>query len=190
MYSADFEYIRDNCTLCKKCSLYSDRLNVVFGQGNENADILIVGDFPTGKDDLKGTAFSGQEGEILRKFFTLCDIDEDRDVFITNIIKCQPQDDAQPSREQYDACLEHLRSQVRLIKPKIIVCLGERTAKKMIDPSFSLSAQHGSFIKKGKLFFIATYHPSEIIQDADKRECFLGDFQALRDTVKKTGITG
>lgn len=190
LYSADFEYIRDNCTLCKKCPLYAERLNIVFGQGNEKADILILGDFPTGKDDLQGVAFSGKEGEMLERFFTLCDIDAEKDIFVTDIIKCQPEEGSIPEDAHFDLCLEHLRNQVRMIKPKIIVCLGEITAKKMIDPSFNMSADHGKFIKKGKLFFIASYHPREIIEDINKRDIFLGDFQVLRETVKKTGITG
>ncbi len=188
MYSADFEYIKDQCTLCKKCPLYEERLNIVFGQGNENADILFVGDFPTGKDDLKGIAFSGKDGEMLRKFFTLMDINEEKDIFITNLIKCQPAGDTLPTEEQLDSCIEHLRSQVRHIKPKIIVCLGEAAARKMIDPSFILAKSHGQFIKKGKLFFLATYHPREITDNAEKRTAFLSDFQTLREGAQNAGI--
>lgn len=188
MFSADFENLKDQCTLCKKCPLCEDRLNIVFGQGNENADILFVGDAPSGKDDLKGTAFSGKEGEILNKFFFLSDIDREKDIFITNLIKCQPSEDTKPDDTQLDSCIEHLRNQVRLIKPKIIVCLGETAAKKMIDPSFSIRKSHGQFIKKGKLFFIATYHPREIIDDTEKRTDFLSDFQALREVAQNAGI--
>lgn len=188
MYSSDFEYIKDQCILCKKCPLYEDRLNIVFGQGNEKADILFVGDSPSGKDDLKGIAFSGKDGEILDKFFILTDIDKEKDIFITNLIKCQPSEDTIPTEKQLDICIEHLRNQVRHIKPKIIVCLGETAARKMIDSAFILRKSHGQFIKKGKLFFLATYHPREIIDDKDKRTAFLSDFQALREAAKKAGI--
>lgn len=188
MYSADFEYIKDQCTLCKKCPLYEGRLNIVFGQGNERADILFVGDAPQGKDDLKGIAFTGKAGEILDKFFTLCDIDKNKDIFITNILKCRPEDDEKPTQEQLDLCLEHLRNQVRFIKPKIIVCFGDTAAKKMIDPTFNLTENHGKFIKKGKLFFLATYHPREIIEDDEKRTVFLSDFQSLREGAKNADI--
>lgn len=186
MYSPDFEYIKGTCTLCKKCPLYEDRLNIVFGQGNEKADILFVGDYPFGKDDLKGIAFSGKEGEILEKFFILCDIDKNKDVFITDILKCQPAE--KPDDSCFGLCMEHLRAQVRFIKPKIIVCLGETSAKKMIDPDFSLSESHGKFIKKGKLYFLATFNPREIVENTEKRTLFLSDFQSLREAAKKAGI--
>ncbi len=187
MYSAVFESIKDECTLCRKCPFYEDRLNIVFGEGSENADILFVGDFPRGKDDLKGLPFTGKEGEVFRKFLSLCDMSEDN-VFITDILKCRPEDGVLPEDSHYDACMEHLRSQVRFIKPKIIVCLGEGTAKKMIDPSFDLRKSHGKFIKKGKLFFLGAYHPSEIINDEKKRITFLADFQTLREGARNAGI--
>ncbi len=187
MYSAEFENIKDECTLCKKCPFYEERLNIVFGEGSERADILFVGDFPRGKDDLKGMPFTGKEGEIFRNFLALCDMDKEN-YFLTNILKCRPDDGEVPDDSHYDTCIEHLRNQVRFIKPKIIVCLGESASKKMIDPSFDLRKDHGNFIKKGKLFFIATCHPTEIIGDEDKRLQFLSDFQTLREGAKNAGI--
>ena len=83
MYSAPFESIKDSCTLCKKCPFHEERLNVVFGCGNENADILFVTDMPRGKDDMKGLPLTGKEGGIFRKFLTLCDIDGEKDIFIS-----------------------------------------------------------------------------------------------------------
>ncbi len=187
MYSAEFENIKDECTLCKKCSFCEERLNIVFGEGNERADILFVSDFPRGKDDLKGVPFTGKDGEIFRKFLSLCDINEEK-IFLTGILKCRPADGEIPDDSHYDSCMEHLRNQVRFIKPKIIVCLGEKAAKKMIDPSFDLRKDHGNFIKKGKLFFLATFHPEEIINDEGKRIHFLSDFQTLCESAKKGGI--
>ncbi len=187
MYSAEFESIKEQCTLCKSCPLHGERLNIVFGEGSEKADILFVGDFPRGEDDLKGSPLTGKEGAFFGKFITLCEIDK-AELFITNILKCRPPDGEIPDDSHYDICMEHLRNQVRLIKPKIIVCLGETAAKKMIDPTFDIKKDHGKFIKKGKLFFIATCHPTEIIDSEDKRTAFLGDFQNLREGAKKGGI--
>ncbi len=188
MYSAAFESLKDECTLCKKCPYHEERLNIVFGEGCEQADILFVGDMPRGRDDLTGEPLTGKSGEVFRKFLTLCDIDEKKDIFLTNILKCRPEDGEIPDDSSYDACMEYLRSQVRLIKPKIIVCLGKAAAKKMIDPAFDLDRSHGSFIKKGKLFFLATYHPAEITDNESKRLAFLSDFQTLRETAKKGNL--
>jgi len=187
MYSAEFESIKDACTLCKKCPFYEERLNTVFGEGSEKADILFVGDFPRGKDDLKGMPFTGKEGEILRKLLTLCDISNEK-YFLTNIVKCRPADGENPEVSHYESCMDYLRNQVRHIKPKIIVCLGEGPAKRMIDPSFDSLKDRGKFIKKGKLFFLATHHPSEVIDNEDKRIELLSDFQLLRETAKKGNL--
>ncbi|MBR5437690.1 MAG: uracil-DNA glycosylase [Clostridia bacterium] len=188
MYSAEFEKIKDECTLCKKCQFHEDRLNIVFGCGNERADILFVGDAPRGRDDLKGTPLSGRSGECFGKFLTLFDLDGDRDIFLTNILKCRPSDEEIPDNTHFDACMEHLRNQVRFMKPKIIVCLGETAAKKMIAPDLLLRRKHGKIIKKGKLFFLATYHPAEITDDEDKRVAFLSDFTVLHQWLKESGI--
>lgn len=188
MYSAEFESIKDGCALCKACPFHEERLNIVFGAGAEDADILFVGDMPRGRDDLKGKPLTGRAGEIFADFLSLCDMDAEKDIFLTNILKCRPVDGEIPDDSHYDACMEHLRSQVRHIKPKIIVCLGKAAAQKMIDPSFDLVRSRGKFIKKGKLFFLATYHPSEIIDNEDKRVAFLEDFQNLREGAKQGGI--
>ncbi|MBQ9914176.1 MAG: uracil-DNA glycosylase [Clostridia bacterium] len=187
MYSTEFENIKEECTLCKKCAFHEERLNIVFGEGSEGADILFVGDFPRDEDDLKGSPLSGRSGSLFGKFVSLCDLDK-AELFITNILKCRPADGVTPDGDHYTACMEHLRSQVRLIKPKIIVCLGEEAAKRMIDPAFSMDRDHGRFIKKGKLFFIATCHPAEAVKSEDKRLVFLSDFQALREGARKGGI--
>ena len=187
MYSAEFKSLREECALCKKCPFHEERLNIVFGEGSETADILFVGDFPRGEDDLKGTPLTGREGELFRKLVTLCDIDKAK-LFVTNILKCRPADGVPPDSSHYDTCMELLRSQVRHIKPKIIVCLGEAAAKKMIDPAFDTDRNHGKFIKKGKLFFMATCHPAEAVADEDKRLSLLSDFQALREGAEKGGI--
>lgn len=188
MYSAEFLSLKEQCSLCKNCPCHTERLNTVFGKGAENASVLFVGDIPRGKDDLAGTPFSGKEGELLEKFLILAGLSTRENVFITNILKCRPENENDINDAHLDLCMEHLRNQVRIIKPKIILCFGERTAKKMIDPSFSLRQSHGSFIKKGKLFFLATYHPIEALRSEAKRLDFLADMQALREAAQNAGI--
>lgn len=185
MYSSNFEMIKDQCALCRKCSLHSERLNVLFGQGNERADVLFVFDAPRGKDDLKALPFSGKSGELLDKLLYLHDINRQEDAFTTGIVKCKPPESREPTEEEMDICIEHLRNQVRHIKPKIILCFGERAAKKMIAPDFDLRRSHGQFIKKGKLFFMGTCHPDEIINDEKKRLLMLEDIGNLSRGIKQ-----
>lgn len=184
MFSPSFEAIKDQCVLCHRCPLHEERLNVLFGTGNEKADILFVSDGPRGNDDMKAIPFSGKSGELLDKFLTLLSLDKQQDIFITPIVKCRPPEGRTPTAEEMELCIEHLRNQVRHIKPKIILCFGEAAAKKMIAPDFSLKRSHGQFIKKGKLFFIGTFHPDEIVDSEEKRLLLLEDFQKLREGIE------
>ncbi len=185
MYSAAFEEIRDRCVLCEKCELSKSREHTLFGCGSENARLLFVFDSAKEKDGVKGIPFSSESGRILDNFFTLMSLDKRKDVFITPIVKCAALKGSAPTQQQMEECMPYLRDQVRHIKPNIIVCLGEAAAKKMIDAAFSLKANHGRFIKKGKLYFMGTYSPYELGSDVDKRLAFLEDMQGLREIVDR-----
>ena len=163
------ESIKEKCTSCTQCGLYKTKTNTVFGVGNENADIMFVGEDPGESEDLSGVPFVGRAGQLLDKYLFEVDIDRD-DVYIANILKCRPQNNRDPLPEEQDACIAHLREQVRLIKPKIIVCLGRISAMKLIDPNFRITREHGTFFKKGAFEIVSVYHPSLLLRDPSKRE--------------------
>lgn len=173
------------CLSCEKCELCKTRTNVVFGVGNENADIMFVGEGPGEQEDLKGEPFVGKSGQLLDKYLEVIDLDRRKNIYIANIVKCRPPSNRDPKPEEQEMCIPYLRRQVKLISPKIIVCLGRIAAQKIISPDFRITQQHGQIIKKGGLAFMATFHPSALLRNPANKPLALEDFQVLRDFIEE-----
>lgn len=161
---------------------------MVFGVGNENADIMFVGEGPGENEDLKGEPFVGKAGQLLDKYLSVIDLDRKKNVYIANIVKCRPPKNRDPLPEEQEACIPWLRAQTRLIKPKIIVCLGRIAAQRLIDPEFRVTKQHGQFIKKGNILFMGTFHPAALLRNEAQKPDALSDFSALREKIAELGI--
>lgn len=161
---------------------------MVFGVGNENADIMFVGEGPGENEDLKGEPFVGKAGQLLDKYLAVIDLDRKKNIYIANIVKCRPPKNRDPLPEEQEACIPWLRAQTRLIKPKIIVCLGRIAAQRLIDPEFRVTKQHGRFIKKGNILFMGTFHPAALLRNEAQKPDALSDFLALREKIAELGI--
>ena len=144
----NWESLEKTCTDCRRCALGSTRTNCVFGTGNKNADLMFVGEAPGADEDRTGIPFVGAAGKHLDRFLEAVGIERD-DVYIANILKCRPPHNRDPLPDEQDCCIEYLRAQVRLIKPKMIVCLGRIAAMRLIDPAFRITASHGKFYTRG-----------------------------------------
>lgn len=180
--------LKSDCLLCRSCPLETTRTNVVFGVGNENADIMFVGEGPGENEDLKGEPFVGKAGQLLDKYLAVIDLDRKKNIYIANIVKCRPPKNRDPLPEEQEACIPWLRAQTRLIKPKIIVCLGRIAAQRLIDPEFRVTKQHGQFIKKGNILFMGTFHPAALLRNEAQKPDALSDFSALREKIAELGI--
>ena len=174
-----WEELYDECSSCEKCELYKTRTNCVFGVGDRNADILFVGEAPGEKEDLSGTPFVGRAGQLLDKFLFAVDIPRES-IYIANILKCRPPKNRDPKPDEEDACMDYLREQVRLIKPKMIVCLGRISAQRLIDPNYRITKEHGQWIQKGSFLMTAVYHPALLLRDPRKKEEMLEDMKAIK----------
>lgn len=174
-----FEALKQACIDCRKCALGSTRTNCVFGTGNPNADLLFVGEAPGEQEDLSGVPFVGRAGQLLDKFLYAVDIDR-KDVYIANILKCRPPKNRDPLPEEEEACMPFLREQVRLIRPKIIVCLGRISAMKLIKPDFKITRDHGQWFEKGSFLMTAVYHPAALLRDPRKKEDMLADMKRIK----------
>lgn len=174
-----WEELYDECASCEKCELYKTRTNCVFGIGDKNADILFVGEAPGEKEDLSGTPFVGRAGQLLDKFLFAVDIPRES-VYIANILKCRPPKNRDPKPDEEDACMDYLREQVRLIKPKMIVCLGRISAQRLIDPNYRITKEHGQWVQKGGFLMTAVYHPALLLRDPRKKEEMLEDMKAIK----------
>ena len=174
-----WEELEQKCKACSKCPLCETRTNVVFGSGNMNARLMFVGEAPGEQEDLSGIPFVGRAGKLLDKFLYAVDIDRE-DVYIANMLKCRPPKNRDPKEEEQDLCIEYLREQVRLIQPKIIVCLGRISAKRLIKEDFMITKEHGIFYEKGGMTICAVYHPSALLRDPRKKEDMLIDMQKIK----------
>ena len=186
--NSEFENLKAQCLSCKNCPLHEGRHNVVFGVGNENADIMFIGEGPGEQEDLQGEPFVGKSGQLLDKYLSLVDLDRRSNIYIANIVKCRPPMNRDPKPEEQDVCISFLRQQVKMIKPKIIVCLGRIAAQKLISADFRITAQHGEFFEKGGIHFMATFHPSALLRNESNKPLALEDFQKLRDKIKELGL--
>ena len=175
----NFSELEKSIGECQKCSLCQTRKHTVVGKGNPAAKLMFVGEAPGEQEDLQGLPFVGAAGKLLDQYLIACDISME-DVYICNILKCRPPHNRDPLPEEEDACMEHLRNQVRLIRPKIIVCLGRIAAKRMIDADFRITANHGRWYEKGAFRMMAVYHPSALLRDPAKREDMLRDMMEIK----------
>ena len=181
----DWNGLKSICSGCTKCGLCETRHNVVFGAGWEEADVLFVGEGPGEQEDLKGEPFVGPAGKLLDDMLSIIDLDRKRNCYIANIVKCRPPRNRDPLETEQDACIGYLRNQVALIKPKIIVCLGRIAAKRLIDPDYRITRQHGQWVNKNGIWMTAIYHPSALLRDVRKRPETFDDLISIRDKLKE-----
>lgn len=185
---SQLDFLKNECLGCKACPLREGARQVVFGTGNENADIMFVGEGPGEQEDIQGEPFVGKSGQLLDKYLELIDLDRKKNIYIANIVKCRPEGNRDPKEEEQDICIDWLRRQVREIKPKIIVCLGRIAAQKLISPDFRVTSQHGQFVEKGGIYFMGTFHPSALLRYEANKPLALSDFQSLREKAKELGL--
>ena len=179
----DWNELKESCENCKKCNIGLKRKNCVFGCGNRNADIMFIGEAPGQTEDETGIPFVGLAGKHLDKFLCAVGIERD-DVYIANILKCRPEGNRDPSDEEQDNCIDYLREQVKLIKPKLIVCLGRISAMRLIKPDFKITREHGIFHKKGNFTITAVYHPSALLRDPSKNKDMYLDMKKIAEFIQ------
>lgn len=184
----DWEELEKTCLSCQSCGLCRNRHNVVFGVGSRDADVMFIGEGPGEQEDLKGEPFVGPAGHLLDDMLSIIDLSRDN-CYIANIVKCRPPNNRDPLDEEQDACIGYLRSQVALIRPKIIVCLGRVAAKRLIHPDYRITKEHGTWTQKNGIWFSAIYHPSALLRDVKKRPETFDDLLALREKIRQVGAS-
>lgn len=178
------EELKEKCSTCTACELCKTRTNCVFGVGNPNAKLMFVGEAPGEKEDLSGTPFVGAAGKLLDKYLAAVGIDRE-EVYIANILKCRPPKNRDPLPEEEDACIGYLREQVKLIRPRIIACLGRISAKRLIKQDFRITEEHGVWFERGDFTMCAVYHPAALLRDPRKKEAMLTDMQRIKEKLEE-----
>ena len=183
-----WETLESRCRSCRRCEGLADaRRNVVFGVGSVSSKILFVGEAPGEQEDARGEPFVGRAGQLLDRFLIHVGLPRET-VYIANILKCRPPSNRDPLPEEQDACMEYLWEQVRLLDPKILVCLGRIAAKKLISEDYKITAEHGRFTEKNGILMTAVYHPAALLRDPNKKPETLLDFVAIRAKAEELGI--
>ena len=186
--SNDFSAVMAQCGACTKCPLSATRTNVVFGVGNPDAEILFIGEAPGENEDLQGEPFVGRGGQLLDLYLNGIGLDRKENIYITNILKCRPPHNRDPKPEEQEQCLPYLRDMIRIMQPRIIVCVGRIAAQAIISKDFRVTKDHGMFYEKKGILFMGTFHPAALLRDPRRKgDCF-EDFLKLQDKIKAMGI--
>ncbi len=178
--------------LCQKADVLRTDLEgtqLVFGVGNPNADLLLIGEAPGAEEDKQGEPFVGKAGQLLNKILDAINFDRD-DVYIANILKHRPPNNRNPKPEERKRSLPFLLRQIDLIEPKLILALGKVSAQTLLDKNLSLTKMRGQFHNfRGKYQLMATYHPAALLRHAKWKRPTWEDVQLLRKRYDELGGT-
>ena len=180
-----WEQLKVECNNCKKCELHKTRTNVVFGVGNEQAEVLFIGEAPGESEDLKGEPFVGRAGRLLDDMIKLIGLSRTENIFIANIVKCRPPGNRDPQNSERELCSEWLKKQIEILKPKIIVCLGRVAATELISSDFKITKEHGKWYEIDGINYMALYHPAFLLRDPHKKPDTFVDLKELEKKIKE-----
>ena len=174
----NWEQLEETAKECKKCKLCQNRNNVVFGTGNRQASLMFIGEGPGADEDLQGTPFVGKAGKLMNMAFEAIGLKRE-EVYIDNIVKCRPPGNRNPQDDEANACLDYLRNQVILVKPKIIVLLGSVALKNILGKEYGITASRGKWIERKGILYMPTWHPAALLRDESKKIDFIRDLQEV-----------
>ena len=179
----NFEELEKSIIGCKKCKLCNNRNNIVFGCGNKNADIMLIGEGPGADEDIQGIPFVGKAGKLMNSAFEALEINRD-DVYIANVVKCRPPNNRNPEKDEETACLDYLRNQVILVKPKIIILLGNVALKAILGNEYSITSARGKWVEKKEILYMPTFHPAALLRDEKKKIDFYNDLRDVKNRLE------
>lgn len=179
----NWEELEKSIINCNKCKLYKTRKNIVFGTGNKDAEIMFIGEGPGADEDMQGEPFVGRAGKLMNMAFGVVGIKREN-VYIANIVKCRPPSNRNPEDDEAFACLNYLRNQVLLVKPKIIVLLGSVALKNILCKEYGITASRGKWVEKKGIKYIPTWHPAALLRDETKKVDFINDLRLVIEELK------
>lgn len=175
--------IREEVSICKACSLCEGRTNVVFGEGNPHARVMIIGEAPGKNEDLQGKPFVGAAGKFLDELLEIAGLKRE-DVFIANVLKCRPPSNRNPKPEEIEACATFLRQQTQTISPDVIVTLGNFATQFILRTGVGITHLRGTVQRAGRFLVLPVFHPAAAIYDRSKRDVLLSDFERVGSLVR------
>ena len=180
----NWQELKDRIAACQRCELCQTRTNTVFGVGNSNADVLVIGEAPGADEDAKGEPFVGKAGQLLDNMLKAIGLDR-KQVFIANILKCRPPANRNPSVDEVAACEPYLMRQIDLIKPKLILSVGGVSAKNLLktDEAVGRLRQHRQQLVGRNIPIQVTYHPAYLLRKPSEKAKAWTDLKKLRQAM-------
>lgn len=179
----NWEELEQSMVECKKCKLCQNRRNIVFGTGNKEADIMMIGEGPGADEDQQGIPFVGKAGQLMNKALIGLGIERE-ELYIANIVKCRPPSNRVPEADEAEACLNYLRNQVILVKPKIIVLLGSTALKNILGKEYGITSARGQWMERKGIWYMPTWHPAALLRDENKKIEFWNDLKMVKEKMK------
>lgn len=186
MYSS-WNELENSIIDCKKCKLCTNRTKIVFGDGNKEADIMFIGEGPGADEDALGLPFVGKAGKLMNRAFEGLGINR-KNVYIANVVKCRPPANRPPEDDEANACLDYLRNQVILIKPKIVVLLGSVALKNILGKNLGITTARGHWVEKKDILYMPTWYPAAILRDESKKIDFWLDLKEVKQKAEAEAL--
>ena len=176
------EDLRSMAVECRRCGLREGCAGVVFGEGNPEAKLMLIGEGPGADEDKLGRPFVGKAGQLFDKILAAVNMERFRDVYIANVVKCRPPGNRAPRADEADNCMPWLYRQMEIISPKIIVLMGSTALQNLIEPNARITVMRGKWLtSKSGIRIMPTYHPAALLRDSNKKRPVWEDFQQIRD---------
>jgi DNA polymerase len=165
---------------CTRCRLAQGRQKVVFGSGNPEADLMLIGEGPGAEEDRQGLPFVGPAGELLTKIIQAMDLRRD-DVYIANVVKCRPPGNRDPQPDEVAACRGYLERQIELVQPRLLVILGRVAAQTLLGTDSPIGQMRGKWYQVRGIPTMVTYHPAALLRNQALKRPTWEDMQQVRD---------
>jgi uracil-DNA glycosylase family 4 len=173
-----FRDLMEEVASCKKCLLHKTRTNPVFGKGPIDAEIMLIGEAPGREEDLQGIPFVGKAGKELDNILRAAGIEKDK-VFITNVVKCRPPGNRNPQENEMMKCNPYLVKQIQIIRPKVIVLLGNIALSLVTGSASGITKMRGKTYEYMSYPAIPTFHPAYIIRNPGSEKIVIEDFKSV-----------
>jgi DNA polymerase len=179
VFSSELGKLKSRVLPCQLCPLHQSRNRAVFGNGNPQAPIMLVGEGPGADEDREGIAFIGKAGQLLDKILAACNFNRNEHVFISNIVKCRPPGNRKPEKSEMAACLPYLEEQIQLIDPAIIVTMGATALQGLTGGEPKITRERGRWQYYGERLLMPTFHPAALLRNPGYKKPAWEDFKAV-----------
>ena len=178
------EEVRKELGDCQRCKLHRTRRTLVFGEGNEKARLMLIGEGPGYDEDVQGRPFVGRAGQLLTKILQSIGLQRE-EVYIANIIKCRPPQNRNPEPDEIQSCYPFLMNQIQAIQPRIICALGTFAAQTLLHTDAKITTLRGRFFDLAGIKVLPTYHPAYLLRSPERKREVWEDMKQISEWMAK-----